>query len=684
MAPPRLQHRIGIDTGGTFTDCVMVDRATGEVRVAKVPSQPAAPQAPALEGVGHLGTPEGLRTVDSVTHGTTIATNAIITGDLARVGLITTRGFRDVLEVGTQQRPKLYDLRQRPRPALVPRDLRIEVGGRLDAAGDELEPVDPSDVLAAVEQLLDAGVEGIAVACLFSFANPEHERLIQRVVTERADGVYVGRSSAISQEPREYPRFATAAVNASLAPRLDPYLRGLEVTLGESLPDARLFVMQSNGGVGTVDRSVGEAAHQLVLSGPAAGVIGGARAAAAAGYSDCVTFDVGGTSADVGVVAAGEPRNRTEMTLPNGVPCNVPHIEVVTIGAGGGSIAAVDAGGALSVGPRSAGADPGPAAYGRGGREPTVTDAHLVLGRLAPQGLIGGRLPLDTELARSALSGVAAALGVELERAALGVLAVLEENMAGAIRRAAATAGDDLRDFVLVAGGGAGPLHAAALIRTLGMPAAVVPPHPGLLSALGLLGSHIRHDRVAPLLALTERLADAVVEEAFARLETEATSELEVDGVAEPDRRLERSLDIRYLGQEHALRVPVSPGEGAAAAAARFHELHERTFGHAAPEVATEVVAARSVGLGLRPLTTLRPPPSTGDGRPVGARTAIFDAEQGPVQTAVYVRSHLTADQTVEGPAIVEQLDSTTVVPPDCRAGVHSSGALILTLGGTA
>jgi N-methylhydantoinase A len=672
MASPR---RLGIDTGGTFTDCVLLDHDTGSVRVAKVPSRPDAPQNAALHGVDALETGP----VESVTHGTTLATNAVLTGDLARAGLITTRGFRDVLEIGTQQRPKLYDLRQQPVPALIPRDLRIEVGGRVDASGTEIEPLDEEEVAAAIDRLVEADVEAVAVACLFSFANADQERAIQQLVVDRAPELYVGRSSRVSAEPREYPRFATTAVNASLAPRLDPYMRALESTLDEVLPGAHLFVMQSNGGVGTVDRSTGESAHQLILSGPAAGVIGGARAASAAGFDDCVTFDVGGTSADIGVVASGEPRDRIEMTLPNGVPCKLPHIDVVTIGAGGGSIASVDAGGALSVGPQSAGADPGPAAYGRGGRQPTVTDAHVVLGRLSPQGLIGGQLPLDPRLARSALESVSLPLQTDVQHAALGVLAVLEANMAGAIRQAAAAAGDDLRDFALVAGGGAGPLHAAAIIRELGMPVAVVPTHPGLMSALGLLGSHIRHDRVAPMLELADRLPDATLEETFGSLESEASEALAVDGVPEDARRFERAVDLRYLGQEHALRVSIEPHEGIAAATSRFHEQHERTFGHAAPDVAVEAVAARSVALGMRPLTEPRPALPGAAGEPHSSRAVTFDADTGPVDTGLYRRSELAEGQRLVGPVIVEQLDTTTLVPPGCAVTVDRSGALILT-----
>jgi N-methylhydantoinase A len=652
-------RRVGVDTGGTFTDCVLVDYAGHRVVIAKVPSEPSQPQDAILAGVRELAAGP----VESVTHGTTIATNAVITGDVARVGLITTRGFRDVLEIGTQQRGKLYDLRQRPRPPMVTRDLRLEVGGRIAATGEEIEPLDRAEIEAVVDRLLDAGVEAIAIAGLFSFLNPAHERIVQDVVRERAPELYVGRSSEISQEPREYPRFATAAVNAALAPRIDPYVRRLEASL-----DSPLFVMQSNGGIATADRSVGERVHQLILSGPAAGVAGAAREAQACGYQDCITFDVGGTSADIGVVLGGAPRTATEMTLPNGVPCTLANIEIETIGAGGGSIAWIDPGGALNVGPQSAGAEPGPACYGRGGTAPTATDAHLVLGRL-PGALIGGELPLDAALARDALAGLARELGTTVEAAASGALAVLEANMAGAMRRAAARHGDDLRDFVLVAGGGAGPLHAASIMLELGMPAAIVPRHPGLLSALGLLAAHIRHDLTAPLVG-------ADPGEAFAALEAQAAAALDGDRVAADARRLERSLDIRYLGQEYAVRVPVAADEPTAAAVERFHGLHERTFGHSAPGEPTELVAARVVAIGLREMPRLRPELPETPGAPRDTRPVQF--ADAPVDAAVWDRAGLAAGQVVHGPAVIEQLDATTVVPPGCTATVHESSALIL------
>jgi N-methylhydantoinase A len=657
----------------------MVDysNGNGRIAIAKVPSQPSSPHEAILGGVAALGA-EG-SPAESLTHGTTIATNAVIVGDFAKVGLITTRGFRDVLEIGTQQRPLLYDLKQRPRPAIVPRRLRREVSGRIAATGEVVEEVDPGEVAEVADWMVDEGVEAIAVACLFSFVNPDHENEIRRIVEDRHPGLYVGCSSTASPEPREYPRFATAAVNAGLAPKIDPYVRQLEARLGEGETSERLFIMQSNGGIGTADRCVGENVHQLILSGPAAGVIGGADEAARCGFERCVTFDVGGTSADIGVIVQGEPRTGFEMELPNGVPCKLPHLEVTTIGAGGGSIARVDAGGALTVGPQSAGADPGPACYGLGGTEPTVTDAHLHLGSLSPAGLAGGEITLDPELAKRA---IAERLGSKIpgstDDLALGLLAVLEANMAGAVRQAAARHGDDLRDFAFVAGGGAGPLHAANLISLLDMPAAVIPGRPGLLSAAGLLRADLRHDLVTPVYRDENSIGNEEVERMFSDLENKAVDALLGDGISPDNHELERSVDVRYFGQEYSLAVPVAAGEDLETVVARFHERHEHTFGHSSSEVLSEIVALRLLATGTRALEPPAPRLPGAEGSPGSFRKVLFPAGEGRIDTAIYDRSVLAAGQVISGPAVIEQLDTTTVLPPGFHAEVHETGSLII------
>lgn len=658
----------------------MIDYSTegGRISIAKVPSQPASPHEAILGGVAALG--GNGEPAESLTHGTTIATNAVIVGDFAKVGLITTRGFRDVLEIGTQQRPLLYDLKQRPRPSMVPRQLRREVAGRIAATGEVVEPVDPEEVAEVADWMLEQGVEAIAVACLFSFVNPQHENEIRQIVEERCPGVYVGCSSTASPEPREYPRFATAAVNAGLAPKIDPYVRELEARLSEGDTSDRLFIMQSNGGIGTADRCVGENVHQLILSGPAAGVIGGADEAARCGFDRCVTFDVGGTSADIGVIDHEEPRTGFEMELPNGVPCKLPHLEVTTIGAGGGSIARVDAGGALTVGPESAGADPGPACYGLTGVEPTVTDAHLHLGRLSEAGLAGGEILLRADLAERAIEDkLGSRIDGSADDLALGLLAVLEANMAGAVRQAAAKHGDDLRDFAFVAGGGAGPLHAANLIGLLDMPAAIIPSRPGLLSANGLLRADLRHDLVTPVYRDENSIADGEIDGLFEELESSAFEALTGDGVPRENHVYDRSIDIRYFGQEYSLAVPIGEGESLARAVERFHERHDQTFGHASSDVLTEVVAVRLLATGTRALEPPAPELPERPGEPTGFRQVLFTVDEGRVDTAIYDRASLAVDQVIEGPAIVEQLDTTTVIPPEFSAEVHPTGSLIIT-----
>jgi N-methylhydantoinase A len=673
---------VGVDTGGTFTDSVFVDRVGGAIRVAKVPSQPARPDRAVLAAVDSL---EVDGAIDGLVHGTTLGTNAVIVGDYATTGLITNRGFRDVLEIGTQQRELLYTLDQGPRPSLVPRDRRLEVAGRIGADGSEIEPIDEAEVREAARALVEAGVEAIAICCIFSHIDDRHERQIEAVVRAVAPETYVIRASRTSREPREYPRFATGAVNAALAPKIEPYIRKLDAELAADVLDGRLFIMQSSGGIGTVERSIGERVHQLILSGPAAGVIGGAKAGAECGFADSVTFDVGGTSADIGVVHDGVPRTAFEIRLPNGIPCNLPHIEVETIGAGGGSVGWVDPGGALNVGPRSAGADPGPACYGRGGCEPTVTDAHLYLGGLSPNGLIGGGLTLDRDLAEAALTRLGDRLELTATEAAFGILAVLEENMVGAIRRAAARHGDDLRDYVLVAGGGAGPLHVGSAARILSMRGAVIPPRPGLLSALGLLAADIRHDFSATILGAGGPTTIEEIEVAFRALEKEADEALAVDRVEPGARSLARTLEVRYQGQSSTLQVPHHKGQGIDRVEATFHELHERTFGHASPGTETEIVSARVVGTGSgsTPHIDVRLP--TGAGVPFERREVVFALVDGPVETRVYGRETLAVDQCIAGPAIIEQMDTTIVLDPGMSATVHPSGSLILaTRGGRA
>lgn len=673
---------MGVDTGGTFTDCVLWDSATHRLFTAKVPSEPAQPDAAVITGLTKLADEAAIRPdrLGFLAHGTTIATNAVITGDFATAGLLTNRGFRDVLEIGTQQRPALYRLHQQPRQTIISRERRLEIAGRLAFDGQVLEEIDSAEVAEAARALGAMDVRSVAIAMLFSFVDPSQEQRVEEIVRETLPGVYIARSSAVSPELREYPRFATTAVNAALAPLLDRYIGQLDRTLVEGGYGAALHVMQSSGGLATAARSIGENAHRLVLSGPAAGVIGGSYVADAAGFDRAVTLDVGGTSADIGIVVGSATRMRVGLKLGNGLPLQIPALEVEAIGAGGGSIASVDAGGTLRVGPQSAGADPGPACYGRGGTQATLTDAHVVLGRLDPDSFLGGGLRLHPDLAWKAIEDcVAGPLGCSVEDAARGIVMVTEANMAGAIRQAAARHGDDLREFVIVAAGGAGPLHAVSLAAELHMAAVCVPLTPGLLSALGLLATDLRHDLTAPFLSFADDIRPEALDAAFRKLDAAGGRLLAEDGVEAADRVLEHGIDLRAVGQEYSLTVPTAAGDDMADVVRRFHADHERVYGHSAPEEPVEAIAVRLVAWGRFPRPTLthlsRPTATTGGTR---HRLVWFAEAEEFLDTTVLRREEIGREDRIDGPAIVEQLDTTVVVPPGYSARMVALDSLVI------
>lgn len=675
-------RRIAIDTGGTFTDCVLYDGDAGTLVVAKVPSQPKSPDKAIAEGIRRLLHQSGLspRDIDQVAHGTTIATNAVIMDRFARAGMITTAGCRDVLEIGSQQRAAAYELRARPQSPLIPRDLRIEVAGRISAKGEEVEPLDPKAVSAAVGKLLEAGVTSIAVAGLFSFVNPSHEERIRRQVVAQAPDLYVMSSSTVSPEVREYPRFATVAVNVGLAPHLDPYLGALRRFLDETGFKCPLLIMQSNGGVATDSRCRSERAHHLVLSGPAGCAMGAQQLAESTPHRNLVMVDVGGTSSDIGMIVDGRPRTRMSMDLPSGIPLHLRHLDIETIGAGGGSIAWIDGGGALQIGPHSAGADPGPACYGIGGTEPTLTDAHLVLGRLNQERILGGEVAVSPQAANTAVQKVASVLGLTVEECALGMVRLATANMAGAIRGVAARNGDDLREFALVAAGGAGALNAVDLARELGIRHVLVPTRPGLFAAMGVLDARIRHDLVRSVLMSSDRPDLEAIREAQSTLAAQATRMLLADGTPPGGIELTHQIDVRYVGQEYAVTVSVEPGESIPDVLERFHQLHERTYGHSAPLEPTEISALRLIGQGVLGKVTWPRRTSFGNGKPVATRKARFIESPTLIDTPVFHRDQLAVGQRIEGPAIIEQLDTTTVIPPRSCAQLEPQDHLLVTV----
>lgn len=656
---------VGVDTGGTFTDFVLL--RDGVLQVYKVLSTPSDPANAILQGLDELAARKDL---GALVHGSTVATNAVLERKGVKTGLITTAGFRDVLEIGRQTRPKLYSIRVEREPPLVPRDLRVEVTERLDELGNELIALDDGSVDEAVELLKASGAQSVAVCLLFSFANPEHERQVARAA--RAEGFHVSASAEVLPEFREYERTSTLVLNAYVAPIMDRYLGRLE----QSLPiDSPLRIMQSNGGSISASTARHEAARTL-LSGPAAGVVGADYVAKAAGFSQSISFDMGGTSTDVALIDGGV----TETTDGNigGYPSKLPMIDIHTVGAGGGSIAWFDSGGALRVGPISAGADPGPAAYGRGGDEPTVTDANVVLGRLIPDAFLGGGMVLDRDAARSAVSQIAERLDSTLESAALGIVRVANANMEAAIRVISVERGHDPRLFTLVAFGGAGPLHACELAAALRIPRVLVPSTPGVLSALGMLAADILKDYVQTIMVPAEE-ASGKVEPVFAELEARGRDDLRREGVDLGRTVIERYLDLRYVGQSYELVVPYAGDLSAAIDG--FHAAHDRRFGYSDPGEHVQVVNVRLKARGLadKPQIERGEIDSNATVEPAERRAVVFGSDGSATthDTPIFDRATLSPGSVVYGPAIVTQYDTTTVLPPGWRLSVDATRSLI-------
>lgn len=675
--------RIGVDTGGTFTDLVALDPETGRIVTWKISSTPENPAEAVLEGLKRLwakggGSPEE---VVQLVHGTTVATNALLEGKWARTALITTEGFRDVLEIGRQNRPDLYDFFvQKPEP-IVPRRLRWEVPERLDFQGRVLRPLNEEVLERIGERLSSEGVESVAVVFLFSYLHPEHERRSREILQRRFRGPIV-LSCETLPEFREYERTSTTVLNAALVPVLDRYLQTLEQgvrALGIPHPPQ---ILQSNGGIiGSAQARRLPAA--LVLSGPAGGVAGAQSLGERVGHRNLITLDMGGTSCDVSVIQSGRPRLRNEGEVA-GRPLRLPMLDIQTIGAGGGSIAWIDAGGALRVGPRSAGADPGPACYGRGGEEPTVTDAQLVLGRLDPERPLGDIPRLDLEAARRAVRRIAEPLRLRLEEAAWGIVNVANANMERAIRALTVERGHDPRDFALLAFGGAGPLHAADLAQALKIPTVILPPAAGVFSALGLLTADRVLAFVQTVLQPAERADWAFLRGVLRRFGAEGLRRLREDGLSEERIALVPSLDLRYRGQAFELNVPLSPSElrglGSEtwpSIAQRFHEEHERTYGFSAAEEPLEIVNVRLLVVGRETKPRLarrrldRPP------RPQTHRAVYFEGT-GWVECPVYDREALGKPFELEGPAVFAGRDATAVVPPHVEVSADEHGTLFL------
>lgn len=681
--------RIGVDIGGTFTDIVLWSDETGEPTVHKLPSTPNDPSQAALAGVREvlsLADAEPSE-VGHLFHGTTTATNVVVQHSGAKVGFITSAGYRDILHAARHKKPYSFSLFQDlpwQKNPLVRRRHRIAVPERMAANGETLTPLDEAAVAAAATELRDEGVDAIAIGFLFSFSSPEHERRAKEICLEVAPDAFVCTSSEVVPEFREYERFSTTALNAYVAPSVRSYVRNMAESLRSAGIKKDLHLMNSAGGVTSSEGAI-ERPATLLMSGPVAGVLGGIWAGELSGHQSVITLDVGGTSADIGVAPDGALRMKHILdSTVAGFHTMLPMAECESIGAGGGSIAFVDAGGVLRVGPKSAGADPGPAAYGRGGTEPTVTDAQVVLGRMQPDGLLSGELPLDRERAVKALSEqVAEPLGMSVEEAALGVVEIATENMVRAIEMHSVRKGFDPREFSLVAIGGAGPFFGADIAERMSIPSVIVPPHPGLTSAMGLLTSDTvaEYSRSVIRVDATPELSD--LSEAFADLEREAAERFDRDGVAEEDRSLSRHVDCRYEGQGYELRVdcPNGPIDDAwwSSLEARFHEEHKREYFRSNEDqpVIPVTVRLRAQGhvAGIDwPGISNGSEAESSTTHPVWFRV---EGEPKELQTPFYERSSLRADQKVEGPAVIQQFESTTVLPPNHRITVGATGNLI-------
>ena len=675
---------IGVDVGGTFTDLALWDDERGALAVFKLPSVPHDPALGILDGIRSLASREGLdpAQLTFVAHGTTVATNALLEGKGARTGLVTTRGFRDLLEIARQRRPHLYDL-QADKPApLVPRYLRHEVGERLAWDGSVVEKLSLDDVRRALDALNAEDVEALAVCFLYSFVDPTHERLVKGEIRARWPDRFVALSADVSPEFREYERLSTTVINAYLGPLVSRYLRSFGDEVGRLGIHHPPYVNQSNGGIISV-AAASEQPVRTLLSGPSAGVMGAAWVSAAAGIDSIITFDMGGTSTDVARIEGGRPVIGAQRTIA-GYPVRIPSLEIETVGAGGGSIAWVDSGGALRVGPQSAGAHPGPACYGRGGTAPTVTDANVLLGRLSATQLLDGRMAVRRELAEQSIAGLAAPLGASVVETARGIVSVVQTNMLGAIRVVSVRKGYDPRGYTLVAFGGAGPLHAAALARDLGIERVLIPPAPGILCALGLLVAPLRLDLVRTRVALLE---EAELAQGFEDLESQAAAWLDRESVPPARRRLARAFDMRYVGQNFELTVTPPEGTGldTRSLRAEFLREHERVYGYAAPDEHVQIVAWRLTAFGDRELPPMPalPPATSADAKEarIGERAVYFEDARDFLTAPVYRRERLRAGHRLAGPAIVEQMDSTTVILDGQEALVDARANLVIHVG---
>ena len=679
--------RLGIDIGGTFTDLVLLDEDTGQSLVVKVPSRPDDPAGALLSAATRAIDQAEIQPdqVSLLNHGTTIVTNAVLEGKLARTALISTAGFRDVLEIGRHLRLDMYDLNQDKPVAIVSRELRFEVEERMAPDGSVLVPLDERSMQLAVESVKNSDVQAVAVSLLHSYANADHEIAMKAVLEDALPGISVSVSSDICREIREFERTSTVTINAAAMPVVSQYLEELARRITDLLPEAQVLLMQSNGGSISVGAARQTPGH-LIYSGPAAGVLACQYVGRMTERDNLLGFDMGGTSTDISLIYRGEPLMTTEADV-GGYPVKLPVLDINTIGAGGGSIAWIDSGGALRVGPQSAGADPGPVAYGKGGTEPTVTDANLVLGRFSPDRFLGGELALDPEASLEAIrKNIAEPLGLSPIAAAAGILRVANANMARALKVSSAERGYDPREFALIAFGGGGPVHAAALAHEVGFPTVLIPEVPGAFSAYGLLIADIRHDFVRSYVSRADSADLQTLADCYSEMQSLAEEAMAQDTIDLEDQEFIRTADVRYVGQAYEVNVPLPIGDVSVelvdGLVENFHAEHQRQFAHSSLEDPVEIVNLRLVAIGRVQAPELKK--RSAEEKPAAAaghRRVYFEAFEDFVDCPIYERAGLTPGTNIDGPVIVEQLDCTTVVHPGQRLTVDEWGNLEINLG---
>ena len=681
------RYRVAVDTGGTFTDVMLLEPSTGAIQTVKVPSNPGHPDQAVVAGVLALGVDPAA--IGFLGHGTTVAINTLVQRKGVKTGLITTRGFRDVLEIQRTNRPDMYNLFFRKPVPLAPRGLRMEIDERILADGTVAVPLDAAGLHAAVTQLLAQGIDALAICFLNSYVNPAHEEAAAAYVRAHFPDLAVTASVEVAKEWREYERTSTAVLNAYLTPSVRDYLGQLDEAMAAQGYGGRVLLTRSDGGL-TLSRSAARQPAVMLMSGPAGGVLGAAEYGRVCGFPNLITFDIGGTTCDVSLIQHGQPllvRDR----LVEGYPVLAPFIDIYSIGAGGGTLGWADASSMLRVGPQSAGADPGPACYSRGGEQPTITDAYVVLGMVDPARFLGGKMPLRADLAEAAVAQLAARVGMDVPTCAAGMITILDHAMTAALRVVSVERGHDPRDFALMAFGGAGALHLGALARELGIPRGLVPRYPSLFSAWGILAADLRHAYTQTVNRATDEVTSDQLGAMIAALTQQGTAQLAADGVAATEMAFAVSLDMRYAGQEHAVNVAAPPAmltppfhrEALAELVASFHAAHERAYTYALPGEPVVITNVRVDAIGRQPTPT--PQRWTQGGTAADAlihrRPVLLSLADGYVETPVYDRERLAAGETVVGPCIIEEPTSTTVVHPGQSVTVDDYGNLVLRAG---